>query len=65
LHLAAASLEMMQSRRYAGLLSTDFSFSGSLGSEMWGPEVFKDYVRSVRGALRALSLRDSAEHRAR
>ena len=33
------------------LLSADFSFRGSLGNEMRGREEFKNYVRSVRGAL--------------
>jgi steroid delta-isomerase-like uncharacterized protein len=33
------------------MLSEDFSFRGSLGAELHGREAFKDYVRSVRGAL--------------
>ena len=33
------------------LLSEDFSFRGSLGSELRGREAFGDYVRSVRNAL--------------
>lgn len=33
------------------LLSEDFSFRGSLGAELRGREPFRDYVRSVRGAL--------------
>jgi SnoaL-like polyketide cyclase len=33
------------------LLANDFWFRGSLGTEMHGHEAFKDYVRSVRGAL--------------
>src|SRR5262245_65979709 len=33
------------------LLNEDFSFRGSLGAELQGREAFKDYVRSVRGAL--------------
>jgi predicted ester cyclase len=33
------------------LLSEDFSFRGSLGAELQGREAFKEYVRSVRGAL--------------
>jgi predicted ester cyclase len=33
------------------LLSENFSFRGSLGAELQGREAFKDYVRSVRGAL--------------
>jgi steroid delta-isomerase-like uncharacterized protein len=33
------------------LLTEDFSFRGSLGSELQGREAFKDYVRSVRRAL--------------
>lgn len=33
------------------LLREDFSFRGSLGAELRGHEAFKDYVRSVRGAL--------------
>ena len=33
------------------LLAVDFSFRGSLGNEMRGREEFKNYVRSVRGAL--------------
>lgn len=33
------------------LLAEDFSFRGSLGSELRGREAFKDYVRSVRNAL--------------
>ena len=33
------------------LLREDFSFRGSLGAELRGREAFKDYVRSVRGAL--------------
>lgn len=33
------------------LLIEDFSFRGSLGAELRGREAFKDYVRSVRGAL--------------
>jgi predicted ester cyclase len=33
------------------LLTPDFSFRGSLGNEMRGQEEFKNYVRSVRGAL--------------
>jgi predicted ester cyclase len=35
----------------ADLLSEDFLFRGSLGAERRGHEGFKDYVRSVRGAL--------------
>jgi steroid delta-isomerase-like uncharacterized protein len=33
------------------LLAEGFSFRGSLGVELRGREAFKDYVRSVRGAL--------------
>jgi steroid delta-isomerase-like uncharacterized protein len=33
------------------LLAKDFMFRGSLGQEIQGHEAFKDYVRSVRGAL--------------
>jgi len=33
------------------LLVEDFSFRGSLGTELRGHEAFKEYVRSVRGAL--------------
>jgi steroid delta-isomerase-like uncharacterized protein len=33
------------------LLSRDFRFRGSLGSELRGYDAFRDYVRSVRGAL--------------
>jgi steroid delta-isomerase-like uncharacterized protein len=33
------------------LLANDFWFRGSLGTEMHGHDAFKDYVRSVRGAL--------------
>jgi predicted ester cyclase len=33
------------------LLSADFLFRGSLGSEHQGREAFANYVRSVRGAL--------------
>jgi steroid delta-isomerase-like uncharacterized protein len=33
------------------LLVEDFAFRGSLGVELRGHEEFKDYVRSVRGAL--------------
>jgi steroid delta-isomerase-like uncharacterized protein len=33
------------------LLTPDFSFRGSLGSEMQGRDAFLDYVRSIRGAL--------------
>ena len=33
------------------LLSDEFSFRGSLGTEVRGHEAFKDYVRSVRSAL--------------
>jgi predicted ester cyclase len=33
------------------LLIEDFSFRGSLGAELRGREAFKEYVRSVRGAL--------------
>jgi predicted ester cyclase len=33
------------------LLREDFSFRGSLGAELQGREAFKDYVRSVHGAL--------------
>jgi hypothetical protein len=33
------------------LLTPEFSFRGSLGNEMHGREEFKNYVRSVRGAL--------------
>ena len=33
------------------LLIEDFSFRGSLGAELRGREAFKDYIRSVRGAL--------------
>ncbi len=33
------------------LLREDFSFRGSLGAELRGYEAFKDYVRTVRGAL--------------
>lgn len=36
----------------AELLAADFSFRGSLGSEMRGREPFCEYVRSVRTALR-------------
>ncbi len=35
----------------AELLSEEFCFRGSLGSEMRGRDAFCDYVRSVRGAL--------------
>jgi predicted ester cyclase len=35
----------------AELLREDFSFRGSLGVELQGRNAFKDYVRSVRGAL--------------
>ena len=35
----------------ASLLSRDFRFRGSLGSELRGYDAFGDYVRSVRGAL--------------
>lgn len=35
----------------AWLLSEDFLFRGSLGSELRGRAEFTDYVRSVRGAL--------------
>jgi len=35
----------------ATLLSEDFSFRGSLGSESKGRDGFADYVRSVRGSL--------------
>jgi steroid delta-isomerase-like uncharacterized protein len=35
----------------AGLLAEDFSFRGSLGSELVGVEAFLEYVRSVRSAL--------------
>jgi steroid delta-isomerase-like uncharacterized protein len=35
------------------LLAKDFVFRGSLGQEVRGHEAFKDYVRSVRGALAA------------
>jgi len=33
------------------LLTTDFSFRGSLGDELRGRKAFLDYVRSVRSAL--------------
>jgi len=33
------------------LLSEEFSFRGSLGSELRGRDAFSEYVRSVRGAL--------------
>jgi steroid delta-isomerase-like uncharacterized protein len=33
------------------LLAKDFSFRGSLGSELQGVEAFLEYVRSVRSAL--------------
>ncbi len=33
------------------LLAEDFSFRGSLGSELVGVEAFLEYVRSVRSAL--------------
>jgi len=33
------------------LLREEFSFRGSLGAELRGHEAFKDYIRSVRGAL--------------
>jgi steroid delta-isomerase-like uncharacterized protein len=33
------------------LLAKDFSFRGSLGSELAGVEAFLEYVRSVRSAL--------------
>ena len=33
------------------LLIDGFSFRGSLGNEMRGPDAFRDYVRSVRGSL--------------
>ncbi len=33
------------------LLTTDFSFRGSLGAELRGQDAFKDYVRSIRSAL--------------
>jgi steroid delta-isomerase-like uncharacterized protein len=33
------------------LLAVDFCFRGSLGAELRGADAFKDYVRSVRGAL--------------
>ena len=32
------------------LLSRDFRFRGSLGTELRGHEAFAEYVRSVRGA---------------
>ena len=35
----------------ADLLTSDFSFRGSLGNDMRGREEFMSYVRSVRGAL--------------
>lgn len=33
------------------LLTEDFSFRGSLGTELRGREEFKDYVHSIRGVL--------------
>jgi steroid delta-isomerase-like uncharacterized protein len=33
------------------LLAKDFVFRGSLGNELTGHDAFKEYVRSVRGAL--------------
>jgi len=33
------------------LLTSDFSFRGSLGVELQGREAFQEYVRSVRSAL--------------
>jgi steroid delta-isomerase-like uncharacterized protein len=33
------------------LLTPDFSFRGSLGTEMRGRDAFTDYVRSIRSAL--------------
>jgi predicted ester cyclase len=33
------------------LLTSDFSFRGSLGTELRGRAAFKDYVRSIRSAL--------------
>ena len=33
------------------LFAEGFSFCGSLGPQMRGHEIFKDYVHSVRGAL--------------
>lgn len=33
------------------LLTTDFSFRGSLGTELRGQDAFKSYVRSIRSAL--------------
>jgi predicted ester cyclase len=33
------------------LLATGFRFRGSLGTEIQGHDAFKEYVRSVRGAL--------------
>jgi steroid delta-isomerase-like uncharacterized protein len=33
------------------LLTSDFSFRGSLGVELEGREAFQDYVRSIRSAL--------------
>jgi steroid delta-isomerase-like uncharacterized protein len=35
----------------SSLLTDDFSFRGSLGSEMRGRDAFADYVRSIRSAL--------------
>jgi steroid delta-isomerase-like uncharacterized protein len=35
----------------ADLLTTDFSFRGSLGTETRGRDAFADYVRSIRSAL--------------
>jgi steroid delta-isomerase-like uncharacterized protein len=35
----------------AELLAADFLFRGSLGTELTGREAFKEYVRSIRGAL--------------
>src|SRR5438128_753479 len=33
------------------LLTENFSFRGSLGTELHGRDAFKDYVRSIRGSL--------------
>lgn len=37
--------------RASELLTPDFSFRGSLGTELQGLDAFKDYVRNVRAAL--------------
>ena len=38
-------------RAASELLTTDFSFRGSLGAELQGQDAFKEYVRSIRSAL--------------